>query len=175
MYGKKVKVKVAHTQLPSVGFRNWSRFLAVSLQMTWIINPTVGCHYFPPGTMGVNRLPKTVTRQRRDCNFNPGPSAPESSMLTTRLLSDVRLLCASLSGDLFDELATQLKLLWSPTALCHQLKTFLPADARKPTDGRSVMHRQFVWLYLYNTNDSIQITTMPHHQVCVRLHNFIGW
>jgi len=44
------KVKVAHTWLPSVGFRNWSRFLAVSLQVTWIINTTVGCHYFPPGS-----------------------------------------------------------------------------------------------------------------------------
>jgi len=38
--------------------------------------------------MGVNRLadlPKTVTRQRRDCNLNRGPSAPESSTPTTRL------------------------------------------------------------------------------------------
>jgi len=43
------KVKVAHTRLSSVGFRSWSRFLAVSLQVTWIVNPTVGCHYFPPG------------------------------------------------------------------------------------------------------------------------------
>ena len=43
------KVKVAHTQLPSVGFRSWSQFLAVSLQVAWIINPTVGCHYFLPG------------------------------------------------------------------------------------------------------------------------------
>ena len=34
--------------------------------------------------MGVNTLPKTVTRQRRDCDLNPGPSAPESSMLTTQ-------------------------------------------------------------------------------------------
>ena len=32
-------------------------------------------------------LPKTVTRQRRGCDLNPGPSAPESSMLTTRLPS----------------------------------------------------------------------------------------
>jgi len=38
--------------------------------------------------MGVNSLPKTVTRQRRDCNLNPGPSAPESSTLITRLPSD---------------------------------------------------------------------------------------
>jgi len=35
--------------------------------------------------MGVNSLPKIVTRQRRDCDLNPGPSAPESSTLTTRL------------------------------------------------------------------------------------------
>jgi len=39
------------------------------------------------GTMSVNSLPKTVTRQRRDCDLNPGPSAPESSTLTTRLPS----------------------------------------------------------------------------------------
>ena len=37
--------------------------------------------------MGVNSLPKTVTRQRHDCDLNPGPSAPESSTLTTRLPS----------------------------------------------------------------------------------------
>ena len=43
------KVKVARTRLPSVGFQSWSRFLAVSLQVTWVINTTVGCHYFPPG------------------------------------------------------------------------------------------------------------------------------
>jgi len=35
--------------------------------------------------MGVNSLPKTVTRQRRGCDLNPGPSAPESSTLTTWL------------------------------------------------------------------------------------------
>jgi len=37
--------------------------------------------------MGVNSLPKTVTRQRRGCDLNPGPSALESSMLTTQLIS----------------------------------------------------------------------------------------
>jgi len=37
--------------------------------------------------MGVNSLHKTVTGQRRDCDLNPGPSAPESSTLTTRLPS----------------------------------------------------------------------------------------
>jgi len=39
------------------------------------------------GTMGVNSLPGTVTRQRRGCDLNPDPSAPESSTLTTRLAS----------------------------------------------------------------------------------------
>jgi len=37
--------------------------------------------------MDVNTLPKTVTRQRRGCDLNPGASAPESSTLTARLLS----------------------------------------------------------------------------------------
>ena len=35
----------------------------------------------------MNSLPKTVTRQRRDCDLNPGHFAPESSTLTTRLPS----------------------------------------------------------------------------------------
>ena len=47
-----------------------------------------GCYRFcclvNRGTMGVNSLPKTVTRQRRGCDLNPGPSAPESSTLTIR-------------------------------------------------------------------------------------------
>ena len=37
--------------------------------------------------MGVSSLPETVTRQRHGCSLNPGPSAPESSALTTRLPS----------------------------------------------------------------------------------------
>jgi len=40
--------------------------------------------------MGVNSLPKTVTRQRRGCDLNPGPSVPESSTLTIRLPSHSR-------------------------------------------------------------------------------------
>jgi len=36
----------------------------------------------------VNSLPKTVTRQRRGFDLNSGPSASESSTLTTRLPSD---------------------------------------------------------------------------------------
>ena len=41
--------------------------------------------------MGVNSLPKTVTRQRRGCDLNPGLSAPEASTLTTRLPSYLSL------------------------------------------------------------------------------------
>ena len=37
--------------------------------------------------MGVNSLPKTVTRQCLYFDLNPGPSAPESSTLTTQLPS----------------------------------------------------------------------------------------
>ena len=40
--------------------------------------------------MGVNSLPKTVSQQRRGCDLNPGPTAPESSTLTTRLPSHPR-------------------------------------------------------------------------------------
>jgi len=111
------RVKEAHSRLPRVGSRSWSRCLAVSLQVTWVINPAVGCHYFPSGlqlpsqplrellpisllgkhgehgTMGVNSLPKTVTRQRRGCDLNPGPNAPESSKLTTRLPSHLTFRC----------------------------------------------------------------------------------
>ena len=39
----------------------------------------------------MNSLPKTVTRQRRDCDLKPGLSAPESSTLTTRLPSHPEL------------------------------------------------------------------------------------
>jgi len=38
----------------------------------------------------VNSLPKTVTRQRRGFDLNPGPSVPESSTLTTRLPAGVK-------------------------------------------------------------------------------------
>jgi len=36
------------------------------------------------GTVGVNSLPKTATRQRRDCDSNQCSSEPESGTLTTQ-------------------------------------------------------------------------------------------
>ena len=35
------KGSLSHTRLPSVRFRSWSQFLAVSMQVTWVINPAV--------------------------------------------------------------------------------------------------------------------------------------
>jgi len=53
---------------------------------------------FVAHTIGVNSLPKTVTRQRRGCNLNPSPSSSESSMLTTRLLSHLSIwTCSNVS------------------------------------------------------------------------------
>jgi len=40
--------------------------------------------------LGVNSLPKTVTRQRRGCDLNSRPTAPESSTLITCLPSHPR-------------------------------------------------------------------------------------
>ena len=99
------QVKLAHTRLPSVGFRSWSRFLVLDSQPAgdmshkpddrlWLLSarPAVTLATLKRaaanfGTMGVNSLPKSVTRQRRGCDMNPGRSAPESSTLTTRLPS----------------------------------------------------------------------------------------
>ena len=47
---------------------------------------------------GVNSLPNTVTRQRHDCDLNPGPSAPESSTLTTRPPSHPNVQCTLCTG-----------------------------------------------------------------------------
>ena len=105
------KVKVAYTRLPSVGFQSWSRFLAVSLQVMWVINPAVDCHYclqLPSQPLRGLLLPVLLLGEQRhngceqfaqDCyptasrlRFEPRPSAPESSSLTTRLPSHPKFL-----------------------------------------------------------------------------------
>ena len=35
----------------------------------------------------MNSLPKTVTRQNRGCDLNQGPASPESSTLSTRIIT----------------------------------------------------------------------------------------
>ena len=86
---QKVKVKAAHTRLQSVGFRTWSPFLAVSVQVMWVINPEIGCHYFPPGLQLPSQPLKWLLpiSLRRGCDLIPGSTAPESRTLTTRLPS----------------------------------------------------------------------------------------
>jgi len=104
------KVKVAHTRLPSVGVLELIPFLGsqpagdVNQKPDgWLplhsVRPAVtpatlkraatnfAACLVNRGMMGVNSLPKTVTRRRRDCDLNPGPSAPKSSTLISQLPS----------------------------------------------------------------------------------------
>ena len=75
--------------------------------------------------MGVNSLPKTVTRQRSECDLDPGPSEPESSTLTARLPShlqrfEVILLSSKVClMSLNPKVAYRVKhsLVWLPTCL----------------------------------------------------------
>ena len=49
---KKCKRKGSLYSITERRFRSWSRFLAVSLQVTWVVTRAVCCHYrayFPPG------------------------------------------------------------------------------------------------------------------------------
>ena len=41
----------------------------------------------------MNSLPKTVTQQRRDCDLNPDPTAPESSTLPLSYIFLILVLC----------------------------------------------------------------------------------
>jgi len=65
------KVKVAHTWLPSVGFRSKSRFLAVSLQVTWVINPAISCHYFPWLSRALSLSFSSVLARQAKCMRKP--------------------------------------------------------------------------------------------------------
>ena len=66
--------------------------------------------------MGVNGLPKHVTRQRRDCDLNPGPSAPESSTLTSRV-SVANRHCVETTGRIELVLSTEASFHLSHTVL----------------------------------------------------------
>jgi len=93
--------------------------------------------------MGVNSLPKTVTRhtrQRRGCDLNPGPSAPESSTLTTRLPSrppscsipthKALWLWLMTSYDGQTETLLQLGSEWRPCHKAEQMQWFIKPRAR---------------------------------------------
>ena len=47
----------------------------------------------------MNSLRKTVTRQHRGCDLNPGPTLPESSTLTTQLPSHPLVMLTIVIGD----------------------------------------------------------------------------
>ena len=102
--------EAAHIRLRSVGFRSWSRFSAVSLQVMRVIKTPLKLRPYgaiqiclllllllsarpavTPTTLKraatnfaawwtearwVWTVPKTVTRQRRGCDLNPGPTVP---------------------------------------------------------------------------------------------------
>jgi len=61
------------------------RYATTTKNRTVCCIPSEDCYQFRclvnRDTMGVNSLSKTVTRQRRDCDLNPGRSAPESCTL----------------------------------------------------------------------------------------------
>ena len=104
------KKKVAHTRLPRIVFRSYGTLLSVieyglpagdmshtpdvrlpllsvgpAVTHATVKRAATSFAAWWTGTMGMNSLPKTVTRQRRDCDMNPCPSVPESSTLTTRI------------------------------------------------------------------------------------------
>jgi len=49
--------------------------------------------------MGVNSLPKTVTRQRRDCNLNPGTWWRGTVVERRSLTGELSLSCARPAAD----------------------------------------------------------------------------
>jgi len=127
--------------------------------------------------MGVNSLPKTVTRRRRDCDFNPGPSAPESSMLTTRLPREepcIKLRCRLTPPGECDELIFAAAAMRPyATALPCQLDVVLvrPADwnfgIRTPSKAR--LPRGLWWDAVYGVTDmSLSQQTRSFHFIPAR-------
>ena len=59
-----------------VSHKPGGRLPLLSTRPAVTLNPCERCYQFcclvHRGTMGVNSLPKTVIRQRRDCDLNPG-------------------------------------------------------------------------------------------------------
>jgi len=92
--------------------------------------------------MGVNSFPKTVSRQRRGCDLKPGPSASESSTLTTRLLSHPRWTRVLLSHVLMCLIQKAWLRVRNLTARCLVAAVRVPADmqsaAPSQADGESV-------------------------------------
>jgi len=78
----------------------------------------------------VNSLPKTVTRQRRDCDLNPGLSVPESSTLTTRLPNHPTRKLVTSIHTVFDDnvLCRETGEIFSPVFCCRRFHGRLPVS-----------------------------------------------
>ena len=83
------------------------------------------------GTMGADSLPKTVTRQRRDCDLNPDPSAPESSTLTTRLPSNPNAMRQCVQGLIYTESVFVSLIIKKPLQSIATVTAILPLNQQK--------------------------------------------
>ena len=79
--------------------------------------------------MGVNSLPKTVTRQRLGWDLNPGPSAPESSSLTTRLASHPQVENRNNDGQFSTSQLRCVRLSWAQFERCERNPPLSCSDA----------------------------------------------
>jgi len=79
----------------------------------------------------VNSLPNTVTRQRRGCDLNPGPTASESGSLTTRLPNHPLVF-----KNFFCSLKTKFIELFIVMSGTVSFRVVLSADGRRGTDRR---------------------------------------
>ena len=134
-YSKKV---AHHTRLPSVGFRSWFRFLVVSLQVTWVINQAVGCHYFPPG-------PQL-------------PSQPLRGLLPVLLLGEQRHNgCEQFTYDYY---STASRLRFEPGPFCTLTTRYVYFIAWVNTDGGH--RRALCLLYVTASRDALQCPVIQY-------------
>ena len=89
-------------------------------------------------------MPKTVTRQRRDCDLNLGLSAPESSTLTTRLFYITLHYYDARGGDA-DLWSTSMNFMsswcWLRKTLVSHATVLAPPSTSSDVDSTSAAHR----------------------------------
>ena len=116
-------------------------------------------------------VPKTVTQQRRDCDLNPGPSAPESSTLTTRLPARLRVTRQTHRGDAAD--SRRVEVLLSSSAR-HVLLEVGDVAHEAETVLRRVRHAQQTLLDLHlghYTQQCLCIVCV----CCLQCVDTVGW
>jgi len=99
--------------------------------------------------MGVNSLPKTVTEQRRGCDLNPCPSAPESSTLTT----------------------------WLPShPICRPIRHIFMTDIEIWSNGvKCVINRNRFYCHFRHAGISIQGSRIPGSRLLLKSSNPRTW